>query len=140
MSAPELDPKILDDLMDAMLASEQELLGQRNAVYRERNACVALIARLALSAGYRCGISRDSEREDEFGNVVYIELPTTGDADRDRPEDWTQVSWHISDDELPMFSFLSFLDTALAWKWDEHTTEQKYQRMADFCSGKGRDQ
>src|SRR6185312_8659579 len=37
----------------------QEMIKHQNAVYTERNQCVALIARMALALGYKAGIGQD---------------------------------------------------------------------------------
>lgn len=47
-------------------------------------------------------------------NPFYIESPKG------------QLSWHIKDTELPLFSHLKFNPHA---KWDGHSTEEKYLRL-----------
>lgn len=86
-----------------------------NDVYKERDMCVALIARLALALGYDAGIGRHvgEEWEDDWRNIIFIDLPSG------------QVSWHIHDSELEWFQFLP----EYKGSWDGHTTEQKYQRV-----------
>jgi len=87
-------------------------------VYNERNRCVAMIAKLAEHMDWRAGIGRHKgeDWEDDWRNVVYIDLPTG------------QVSWHIHDSDLHLFAFLdAYLDT-----WDGHTTDEKYQRLYDY--------
>lgn len=48
------------------------------------------------------------------GPIVCIDSELTG-----------QMSWHIHDLEIPMFSHLKWG----ANTWDGHTTEQKYERL-----------
>lgn len=86
---------------------------QKDGAYRERDMCVALMARLAASLGYRVGMGRhEGEWEDDWRWVVYVDLPTG------------QVSWHIHDSERDWFDF-----PAYPGAWDGHTTEQKYERV-----------
>lgn len=93
------------------------LVTQKDAAYAERNKCVVLIARMAISLGLTAGLSRHDEEdkhwEDDWRNIVFIDFPSG------------QVSWHIHDSDLPMFEFLGQYDGI----WDGHTTEEKYQRM-----------
>jgi len=86
-----------------------------NKVYAERDMCVALIARMANLLGWKTDITQHQgeEWEDEWRNVVIIQLPTG------------QVSWHIHDSEKEWFSEIrTFL-----LQWDGHTTEEKYRRV-----------
>ena len=111
---------------DACMADETAMIVKKNAVYRERDACVAAMAKLALKLGYTCGLGKHPESDEtwdrDWMNIVYIEVPHPSG----KP---AQLSWHIHDDELPMFSFLPVYDE----KWDGHTTEEKYQHLAEFC-------
>jgi len=40
-----------------------------------------------------------------------------------------QMTWHIHDSELPMFDHLG---RASVNTWDGHTTEEKYERLAEL--------
>jgi hypothetical protein len=51
--------------------------------------------------------------------VVYI----------DHPEG--QLSWHIHDSHLPFFDHVERGNGKRSW--DGHTTEEKYQRLAQAC-------
>lgn len=88
----------------------------KDGAYRERDQCVAAIAVLALLHGWRAWLGRHvgGEWEDDWRNIVFVELPTG------------QVSWHVHDSELPLFSFLQSTDEP----WDGHDTPEKYRRLA----------
>lgn len=95
----------------------ERLIAQKDMAYAERNKCVALIARMSLALGLKAGIGQhtkeDTSWEDDWRNIIFIELPTG------------QVSWHIHDSDVPMFLFLSSYDAP----WDGHSTELKYERV-----------
>ena len=92
-----------------------DLENAKNAAYAERNKLVALLSKLFPSCFGRHE-EEDMTWEDDWRWIVYITLPTG------------QCSWHIHDSDLPMFSHLKQGDV----KWDGHTTEEKYKRIADF--------
>lgn len=96
-----------------------DLVQQKDNAYAERNKCVVLIARMAIALGLNAGLGRHDEEdknwEDDWRNIVFIDLPSG------------QVSWHIHDSDLPMFEFLP----AYEGEWDGHTTEAKYQRVLE---------
>jgi hypothetical protein len=89
-----------------------------NAVYKERNLCVALIADMALELGLTVGIKnhQGEEWEDDWRNVLFIELPTG------------QVSWHIHTSEMVNFLQIPKYEGI----WDNHTTEEKYKRIVEM--------
>lgn len=103
----------------ATLTEYETVFTQKDAAYAERNKCVALIARMAIALGLRAGLGRHEEEdkswEDDWRNIVFIDLPSG------------QVSWHIHDSDLPMFEFLPKYHGV----WDGHTTEEKYQRVLE---------
>lgn len=113
----ELSPLELNAFMTDLNATIVNLTEQKNAAYVERNKCVALVARMAVALGLEAGLGRHEEEdkswEDDWRNIVFIELPTG------------QVSWHIHDSDLPMFNWLSGYEGG----WDGHTTEEKYERV-----------
>lgn len=88
-----------------------------NAVYKERNQCVALVARMAIALGCKAGLGKhdpsDTSWDPEWLNIVFIDLPTG------------QVSWHFHDRELPLFEGLP----AYEKPWDGHSTPEKYERV-----------
>jgi len=86
----------------------------RDAVYRERDRLVA-----ALSKCYPSHMKwhHDPDWEDGWRNIVCVHLPTG------------QATWHIRDDErYPLFGHLLFDQPEC--KWDGHSTDEKYQRLA----------
>lgn len=92
----------------------------KDSAYTERNKCVACVVALAKVQGYRCGLSlhdpMDVAWEHEWRNIVFVDLPTG------------QVSWHIHDSQMPLFTGLPYY----AGTWDGHTTEEKYKRLEAF--------
>jgi hypothetical protein len=81
----------------------------KNDVYTERNRLVALLAGL-----YPAWKGKDQELAGTaFETVIYIKLPTG------------QISFHIPDKDLPLFSYIE----EGSEEWDGHTTEEKFQRV-----------
>lgn len=98
--------------LEAAINAENELWNIRlGEVYNERDRLVALISSI-----YPSYIAIDESAEDGFKNVVYIDSPKG------------QLSWHIADKEVELFSHLSVKDN----NWDGHTTEEKYERIAEI--------
>lgn len=97
----------------------KEFKEKLDAVYAERNQCVAALAFMAVKAGIKAGIGRDASEscEDEWRNVVYIDLPTG------------QVSWHFHESEMKLLYGLPDYET----EYDGHSTEEKYERLNKFC-------
>lgn len=87
---------------------------QKDGAYAERNQLVA-----GLSKCFPSSLERhpddDQTWENDWRWIVFIDLPTG------------QASWHIHDSELPQFDHL-LRDQGR--KWDGHTNEEKYQRLA----------
>lgn len=84
---------------------------QKNGAYSERNKLVALLSKIFPAS---IETHDGEEWEDDWRHVVFINLPTG------------QASWHIHDSELPLFEHLESVGN----KWDGHTTEEKYERIA----------
>jgi hypothetical protein len=111
---------------DRARAAEGQVASARTAkdgAYSERNRCVALLARLAIRAGWRVGVAQhpaeDATWEPDWRTIVFIELPTG------------QVSWHFHDSERALVAGLP------AWResWGGHTTEEKHRRMQSCLCG-----
>ena len=87
------------------------LRADKDAAYLERNRLVALLASL-----YPSGITRTDIPGwlPEWHGCVYIDLPTG------------QASWHYHDGHAHLFAHLP----PYAGKWDGHTTDEKYERVA----------
>lgn len=80
-------------------------------IYRER---AALIAFLAWT--YPSVFAYNDPDEPDWA-VIYID------------SDEGQLSWHISPDDMDLFPHVPVV-TAGAPRWDGHTTEEKYERLA----------
>lgn len=98
---------------------------QLDAVYAERDLVLALAARLAvghpLAYAYR---TIDEQAGEGWRNLIIVVI-----------SDWfdhspRQLSWHIRDDELPLFEHLATLPNG----WDGHSTEEKYARIRRWVS------
>jgi len=93
----------------------------RDEVYRERNMCVTLIARMATALGYHAGLAqhdpKDKNWDPAWKTIVYIDLPSG------------QVSWHIHESEIGWFADLR----PYPGQWDLHTNEQKYARVLAYA-------
>jgi NTP pyrophosphatase (non-canonical NTP hydrolase) len=91
-----------------------------DAVYKERDMCVALIARMALGLGYRVWLGQhpNADWEDDWRTIVFIDLPTG------------QVSWHIHDSEREWFLRDLHYNSDLIW--DSHDTAEKYHRVLEY--------
>jgi hypothetical protein len=102
-------------------AKLNEATAAKDQAYSERNQCVALIAKLAAAQGYAVGLGKhdpkDYNWEDDWRNIVYIDLPTG------------QISWHIHDSELEFFDGLPAYKQA----WDGHSTDEKHRRMQAYA-------
>lgn len=85
--------------------------------YAERNMLVALLATM-----YPSGIAKTAIEgwEPEWYNCVYIDFP------------WGQACWHYHDREANLFKNLP----PYKGKWDGHTTEQKYNAIEHYLTGK----
>lgn len=82
-------------------------------VYLERNQCVVALAKLSLRLGYKAGRAlhpaEDSSWEEDWRNIVYIDLPEG------------QVSWHFHDSEAPLLEGVPQYDGS----WDGHSKDEK---------------
>ena len=92
----------------------------KDNAYSERNKLLALVCKMAVAMDYDVQLWRHSAEdktwENDWRNIVAIHLPTG------------QCTWHIHDSELHMFDWLPRGEE----NWDGHTTEEKYQRVAEF--------
>ncbi len=97
----------------------EDIIKQKDNAYKERNLLLAALSKTLLSCLARHP-DEDKKWEDDWRNIVVI----CGIS-----EDFklVQMTWHIHDSELPNFSHLKLDPT---FKWDGHTTEEKYRRLA----------
>ena len=94
------------------------LVAQMDAAYRERNQLVALLAGLFPSSLERHP-DEDTEWEDDWRWICFIDFPGF------------QATWHLQDAELPLFDHVP---RHQGRQWDGHTTEEKYQRVAQCAT------
>jgi hypothetical protein len=94
-----------------------EANAQKDVAYRERNQCVAALAKLAQQLGYRVGVAEhdpaDKSWDSAWRTIVFIDFPTG------------QASWHVHDNERSLFADLPPYDGV----WDGHSTPEKYRRL-----------
>lgn len=107
--------KISNPLLDRL----SELEDQKNFAYKERNYLVSLVAKMAIALGGKAGLGKhdpnDNDWDVDWRTIVFIDIPSVG-----------QCSWHVHDSEVGLFNFLDEYDE----KWDGHSTEDKYNRIA----------
>jgi len=116
--------RLTDALTRDLIQKEIEEYG--NEAFKERDMVLAGMAKMAQLLGYKCGLGlhdleKDPTWDPQWRYIVFIELPNINDMG----PAVQQISWHIHDSELHMFSFLGEYDAT----WDGHTTEQKYARL-----------
>lgn len=93
---------------------------ERDAAYTERNRVVAALARLVVGLGGSAWLAphpEDPEWDPEWRTIVFIEGPGG-----------LQMTWHLHDSDVPLFDGLPRGSN----RWDGHTTEQKYARVAQL--------
>lgn len=97
----------------------KQLEEQKDNAYKERDLLLAAFSKTQPAFLARHP-EEDTEWEDDWRNIVVI-AGVTEDLKM------LQMTWHIHDSELPNFSHLTFDPS---FKWDGHTTEEKYNRLA----------
>lgn len=102
----------------------------KDQAYWERNQLVAALSKIYPSW---LGWHKEKDWDDEWRNIVYIEIPSTiqnhGDMRNyfgDVSPSVRQLSWHIHQDDLGYFSHLKQGIKG----WDGHSTDEKYRRLA----------
>lgn len=87
---------------------------RKDGAYTERNKCVTLLAKMAMALGLKAGKAihdqNDKDWEDDWRNIIYIDLPNG------------QTSWHFHDSHAHLLKGLPVYDGV----WDGHSTENKY--------------
>lgn len=109
MSDNTFDSVEVDAEVAALLTVQQHKIAN---AYTERNALVAALSRMYPSHLMKHG--DDPQWDPEWLWIVCIDSPAG------------QLSWHLHDAHLPMFSHLVEQPN----DWDGHTTEEKYARVA----------
>lgn len=82
--------------------------------YTERSHLLALLAER-----YTAWFYTDPEEERGFQNVLQLTI------------NGKQCSWHISDEDMPLFDPLNLMRYDNSPMWDGHTTEEKYANIRD---------
>jgi len=111
-------------------------------VYKERNRCIAFMTKMitALDSPDTAFIGTHQPVDDDAALCPAVGV-ARGEGERRRDDDWRnvvvivivstegtmQLTWHIHNDDWPLFSHLEHKGTD--WKWDGHTTDEKYKRM-----------
>ena len=98
----------------------ERLTREKDLAYSERDKAVAGFAHMARRSGVRVGVGQHegADWEDDWRTVLFVELPAG------------QVSWHFHDSERPL---LDGLPVAPDYRWDGHTTEEKWARVASLA-------
>lgn len=98
----------------------------KNGAYWERNYVVAALAQILSRKIFRdtdVGIAQhdpnDANWDSDWRTILVINLPTG------------QLTWHFHDSEKYL---LEGLPEIKDYKWDGHTSEEKYKRLLDFLS------
>lgn len=110
---------------DEALARVKELISVKDGAYSERNRLVAALSKL-FPASLERHPEDDKTWEDDWRWIVFMDLPTG------------QASWHLHDSELMNFGHLP---RGQGRKWDGHSNDEKYARLAALKSaerGEGR--
>ena len=101
------------ELKKELLASTKGLTAQKDTAYAERDLLVCVLSKVWPAHLCRHP-DEDVEWEDDWRWIICIHSPKG------------QLTWHIHDSELPMFSgHLAVLPN----HWDGHTTDEKYERL-----------
>lgn len=111
-----------------VLEKLDQVTKQKDEAYAERNKVVAAFARVihAYSWTMECqvGIAKhpdeDKDWESDWKTILVIESKPAG-----------QMSWHFHDSEVYLLEGLPILKN---YKWDGHTTEEKYKRLFEFTN------
>jgi hypothetical protein len=97
----------------------QEAINAKNMAYSERNKMLVAVCRMAIALGCNAGLGKHvGNWEEDWRNIVFIDLPSG------------QVSWHLHDCELNLFSFLPTYNGT----WDGHSTQEKWDRVLNAFS------
>jgi hypothetical protein len=88
-----------------------EVTTERDKAYRERAALVAYLA--------ACHPSQWADEGSDWP-IVYVQTPAG------------QMSWHIARADQGLFGHVRPIGEGPAPQWDGHTTEQKYERLAEL--------
>lgn len=111
----------LADIREELAVKQIEaLIKQKDQAYSERNKVVAALAHLLdIIPEYTVGVAEhdpeDKDWESDWRTILVIKN-SKGD----------QMTWHFHDSEKHLLENLDKIDD---YKWDGHTTEEKYNRL-----------
>ena len=117
-----MDDQTLLDQARAVYKGIHELALQKDQAYWERNQLVNVFAKMAHNMGWPVWLAEHIDKPGEpawgpeWRTILFVQTPQG------------QVSWHLYIDELGMFDWAQPLEVLSPW--DEHTTKEKYQRLA----------
>ena len=144
-------PSMSDKSFERGAKSYDELEKQKDNAYWERNQLVSALSKL-FPAHLAKHEPEDKDWDDDWRTIVVIKLPLDvcaepfirgseivhsdalprnlvggGNELHSKYEEhpYYQLSWHIHDSDIPLFDHLTYGD----FKWDYHTTEDKYRRL-----------
>ena len=109
--------------------TKAELVKAKDNAYWERNQLVAALSKIYPS-WMELHPLEDENWEKDWRHIVFIEIPIPGGNVQGHQLTLNrQVSWHIHDSEVKYFGHL---DYKKGNSWDGHTTEEKYERLAEL--------
>lgn len=106
----------------------EALITQKDNAYTERNKCVAALANVIYSIAlpkYRVYVTHHPEEDESWDNdwrtILVIEY-----------DGFVQMTWHFHDSEK---NLLKRFPVVNSYKWDGHTTDEKYNRLQNLFIG-----
>jgi hypothetical protein len=111
------------------LEQVHKLEQQKNQAYSERNKVVAALAKFLRRSNildpyntYHVGVAQhdvnDTSWETDWRTILVIEINDI------------QMTWHFHDSEKYLLEGFPLIPD---YKWDGHSTEEKYNRLLKFC-------
>lgn len=118
---------LLEEKFNLALKEIERLTKQKDQAYAERNKVVAAIGHMINAMSWtmdtKAGIAKHPEEdktwESDWKTILVINSSLFG-----------QMSWHFHDSEIYLLDGLPTLEN---YKWDGHTTEEKYRRLLEFA-------
>ena len=122
------DNKLWGDVKQAHAELKQWRDGTQdnlNQAYTERNILASIACKMAIALGFKAGIGKDNNEDwdDEWRNLIYIELPNG------------QISYHIAPHDLSVIKDLPEYDG----KWDGTFLSKDLKTSVNLSYAKWRD-
>lgn len=128
---PKPKPKavvILEELVIRLQDRIDKCSLQKDSCYRERNQLVRFLTFIYPAFSFLALHDESDQVWDwDYRNIVVIELNRFEGDGMEGVGGKVQLSWHIHDSELPLFSHLKFKKD---YVWDGHTNDDKYDRLS----------